>query len=163
MSPARKRTSKRTRPMLMVGWREVVHFPRLQLNHVPVKIDTGARTTAIHASDIRLDEDGQNYSVEFTLPILRLESPRRIRIPVSDIRDVKNTGGVAERRVVITTDLTVGRRTWPIEMTLADRSDMEFPVIVGRQALRGQKILVHPGRSFLTHEALQDVVGIGKS
>lgn len=164
MASLRTGTKKRVDPVLMVGWREVVHFPGLGLNHVPVKIDTGARTTAIHAHDIVVSGSHDKRFVEFTLPVLRLETPRRVSLPVADVRDVKNTGGVPQSRVVVVTDLTVGGRTWPIELTLADRADMEYPVIIGRQAMRGQRIAVYPGRSFLTHEALQSSsLDLGKS
>lgn len=143
-------------PFMMLGWREVVHLHALDLCHIPAKIDTGARTTALHAEGIQTFESTDGVSmVEFSPPVLRMEPRRRVQLPIIDVRPVKNTSGQAMERVVIATDLTIGGRSWEIEVTLADRADMDFPLIIGRQAIRRQRLTVHPGRSFLTHEALQ--------
>lgn len=156
--PASSKVRRRGKPapFVMVGWREVVHLPALDLLHIPAKIDTGARTTALHAQEIRCFESTAGVPmVEFSPPVLRMEPSRRIQLPVADVRAVKNTSGQPQDRVCVTTNLTIGGRTWEVEVTLADRADMEFPIIIGRQAIRRQRITVHPGRSFLTHEALQ--------
>ncbi len=130
-----------------VGWREVARFPALGLEPCRVKIDTGARTTALNARKIKLfDRDGAPW-VGFEA---RADKQRVwCELPVEDRRAVKNTGGIAERRVVIVTEICMGDLRWPIEVTLADRSRMAFAAIIGRTALKAAKLVVDPSRSYI--------------
>jgi hypothetical protein len=132
-----------------IGWREWIALPELGKLEIKAKIDTGARTSALHAVDLHpLHEDGRKW-IEFRVPMEGHQDNARKRALVVDERNVKNTGGIPERRFIIETALVLGMRHWRIEMSLADREKMEFPVILGRTAIRGRKLFVDPGRSFL--------------
>ncbi|MEM9012778.1 MAG: RimK/LysX family protein [Pseudomonadota bacterium] len=140
---------KKTRPPEIIGWREHVSLPDLGIAHLAAKIDTGARTAALHAVDqMPFEQDGKPW-VEFMVPVHNRRSPRRISLPIVDEREIKNTGGVPERRLIVRTRLLLGRRTWQIEVSLANREKMEFDLILGRTAIRRRRFLVDPGKSFL--------------
>lgn len=142
----RRRTA---RTMSEIGWREYVGLPDLEVVSLRAKVDTGARTSALHAVDlVTFEKDGEPW-IEFHVP--RRGSPRRQRCAtrIVDERLIKNTGGVAERRYVIETTLVLGQRRWRVEVSLADRKNMGFDLILGRTAIRRRRLLVNPGRSFL--------------
>lgn len=134
---------------LMIGWRETVVLPELSVGPFSAKIDTGARTTALHATDINCSVTDLGVQVSFTPDHSALEEPRRITLPVHHMRDITNTSGTPEMRVIITTMLRLGPRSHPVEISLSDRSDMVFPMIVGRTALRLLRLTVDPARSWL--------------
>ncbi|MXU65184.1 ATP-dependent zinc protease [Rhodobacteraceae bacterium KN286] len=133
----------------VIGWREYVDLSELGLDHLLAKIDSGARTSALHASRIRLFEEDGREMVEFVPPRRAGEMRRTVTAPVADRRDIKNTGGVPETRIVIRTRLTMGGRSWQIDLSLADRQKMSNPLILGRTAIRRHKLLIDCGRSFL--------------
>lgn len=133
----------------LIGWREWIALPSLGIAGIKAKIDTGARTTALHAVDIDLTvREGVEW-LEFTVPAAPDHVVKRTAAPLQERREVKNTSGVPDERPVIVTTLSLGRKRWPIEVTLADRTEMGFDVILGRTAIRRHNILVNPGRSFL--------------
>lgn len=137
----------------VIGWREYVSLPQLKIPIMAAKIDTGARTSAIHADDQELiTVDGVPW-VEFTVPLGRGNKTARVRAPLSDKRPIKNTSGVPEHRFVVHTKLLIGRHKWDIELSLADRGNMGFDIILGRTAIRRRGILVDAGRSFLLSPA----------
>ena len=135
------------RPRRDIGWREDVGLPDLGISRLKAKIDTGARTSALHAEDMEVTEIGGRRWVSFTVP--HAEAAGRVTAPVLDERDIKNTSGTPERRIVIRTTLILGRRRWKIDVSLADRTEMAFDLILGRTAIRGRRISVNPGRSYL--------------
>lgn len=130
----------------VIGWREWVAMPELLDVPVRAKIDTGARTSALHAVDIEFVTRNGADCVTFSLPS---ESGRRVTHPVHGRRKVRNTGGVPELRTIIRTDLVLGAERWLIELSLADRSGMLNPLILGRTAIRRRRFLVNAGRSWL--------------
>jgi hypothetical protein len=137
---------------LLIGWREVVGLPELGLPAMHAKIDTGARTTALHAGHVRaFDQDGARW-VEFTPPRVGKAPALRCRLPVADEREVKNTSGVPELRIIVRATLVIGGRRWKIDLSLADRTKMTFPIIIGRSAIRRHGLLVDCGRSYLAGE-----------
>ncbi len=143
------------RPVTLFGWMEYVGLPDLNLGLVKAKLDTGARTSAIHAEDIDLfDKEGVEWVRFRTLPDWDDETAgfRTVEAPVIHVRDIKNTSGVPEERLVIRTKARFGRRSWSIELSLADRTNMTFPMIVGRAALKGHAIAVHTRSTFLISE-----------
>lgn len=141
--------SQKRRPHEIIGWREYVGLPDLGIPRIAAKIDTGARTSALHAVEQReFERDGARW-VEFMVPLHNRRTAQRICKPVIDERDVKNTGGIPERRLIIRTLLLIGRRKWQIDVSLADRAKMEFDLILGRTAIRRRRILIDPGHSFL--------------
>lgn len=132
--------------MREIGWREWIGLPDLGIATIKAKLDTGARTTALHATNIKtITRDGERW-VEFVVP---QEKRHKCAARILDERDIKNTSGRAELRLVIETTLVLGQRRWTIEVSLADRKQMEFEVILGRTALRGHRLLVNPGKSLL--------------
>jgi hypothetical protein len=132
-----------------IGWREWVALSDLGVERMKAKIDTGARTSALHAFDIQLyTKRGQDW-VRFTVhPYQKNDTDIRMcTCPLRESRVVTNSGGTREQRFVIETQLTLGNQTWPIEMTLTNRDQMGFRMLLGRTAIKG-RFLVDPGKSF---------------
>lgn len=135
--------------MTEIGWREHVSLPDLGIATLRAKIDTGARTSALHAVDIEVfDQDGHAW-VGFHVPLPGKPRWKRCTARLVDQRPIKNTGGIPEHRYVVETTLILGHRHWRIEVSLADREKMEFDLLLGRTAIRGRRMLINPGRSFL--------------
>ncbi|WP_323796582.1 ATP-dependent zinc protease [Nisaea sp.] len=135
----------------VIGWREWVSLGELGIERIKTKIDTGARTSSLHAFNIRQFTDHGAPHVAFVV------HPRqRYRLPVVeciaevlDEREVMSSSGHKDVRYVISTDVSLAGFTWPIEITLADRDQLGFRMLLGRQAVR-DRFLVDPGRSFVT-------------
>ncbi|GMG85625.1 ATP-dependent zinc protease [Paralimibaculum aggregatum] len=139
--------AKKERRTTEIGWREYVSLPDIGIASMAAKIDTGARTSALHTADHELLElDGERW-IEFSVPSRRPSLRTRVRL--LDERSIKNTSGIAEQRPVIRTTLILARRKWHIELSLADREEMKFDLILGRTAIRDHSIVVNPGRSFV--------------
>ncbi|MCM2561795.1 RimK/LysX family protein [Lutimaribacter sp. EGI FJ00015] len=146
MTTTRRSTKK---PSTIIGWREKIALPDLGIPLVHAKIDTGARTSAIHATHIRpFEKDGRQW-VKFHIPHASGLRARDVTAPLLGERAVKNTSGDPQDRLVIETLMILGGRRWHIEVTLADRANMTMPIILGRTAIRRRRILVDAGRSFL--------------
>lgn len=140
----------RKREILTVGWREWIGLPDLGIDAIRAKVDTGARSSALHAKKIQLfDRHGQRW-VRFEIVLDHAHERGRIpaTAPVVDIRSIKNSFGVSEDRIMIRTHLRIGSGLWPIEVSLADRENMTFPALLGRTAIRKHAV-VDPGRSYL--------------
>lgn len=136
--------------LLVIGWLEHLALPDLNLMNIRAKIDTGARTSALHATDITpFIQDGKEI-VRFTVQLDENHSPVTIETPIYDRREIKNTSGIPEERIVIRTNLQLTDRMWPITVSLSDRSNMRFAMIVGRTALKKHNIAVHTRRANLT-------------
>ena len=129
-----------------VGWREWVVLPDLQVHAIKAKIDTGARTSALHAFDIERIGENVEFSVQ---PIQRNNSMSvRCKAPLTDIRTITDSGGHSEERYVVTTLLQIGALKKTIEVTLTERHDMLFRMLIGRTALMPQCV-VDPAGSYL--------------
>ncbi|MZR62308.1 ATP-dependent zinc protease [Alcanivorax sp. DP30] len=131
-----------------VGWREWASLPELGIDAIKMKVDTGARTSAIHAFEVEsFMRDGQEW-VRFSLhPIQEHPQITVCEAPVLDRRVVTDSGGHKEERPVIVTTIDLGGRQWPIEVTLTDRENMIFRMLLGRTAMN--EIMVEPTASFL--------------
>jgi len=137
-------------PLLVIGWMEHLDLPDLGLVRIKAKIDTGARTSALHATHITpFMQDGEEW-VRFEVPVDDETAPILVQAPIYDRRDIKNTSGIPETRIIIRTKLKLTDRTWMISVSLSDRSNMRFPMIVGRTALKKHNIAVHTRRANLT-------------
>ena len=138
------------RKIIEIGWREYVGLPEFHIDHVKAKIDSGARTSALHAEEITpFDQDGIGY-VSFLIPFIGCEKGIRCSAKIVDRRPIKNTGGVAEERYIVKTTLTLGEMRWPVEVSLTSRQSMRFPVIIGRTAIKERGFLLNAGRSYLS-------------
>ncbi len=142
-------------PILTVGWREWVALPGLGIPALKAKIDTGARTSALHAFQIDVFERDGREQVRFGIHPLHRRPDLEIfcTADVADRRVVSDSGGHRERRLVICTPVRLAGHTWPIEITLTNREDMRFRMLLGRRAMQG-RMLVDPGGSYLTGRRL---------
>ena len=143
-------TKSRQRSRKVLGWREWIELPELCAAPIKAKLDTGARTSALHALDLRITRTGSATLASFVLhPIQRsAEGAVRVEWPVLGFRRVRSSNGRVETRPLIVTLARAARIDWPIEITLAARDEMGFRMLLGRSALR-KRFLVDPGRSFL--------------
>ena len=138
-------------PARTLGWREWLALPELNIPAIKAKIDTGAKTSALHTFRIEpCRRDGREF-VRFWIHPLRTRTEVEIvcEAPVVDRRTVKDSGGHAEQRYVILTRVQAGERQWPAEITLTGRDDMLFRMLLGRTALVEGGFSVDPGTSFL--------------
>ncbi len=139
----------RVRTKQEIGWREHVGLPELGIASLHAKIDTGARTSALHAVDFDLyQHDGARW-ISFHVPLPGEPRSKRSAARILDERLIRNSSGVSEHRYVVETTLVLGRRHWRIEVSLADREKMGFDLILGRTAVRRRRLLINPGSSFL--------------
>jgi hypothetical protein len=136
---------------LEIGWREWVGLPGLGVDAIKAKVDTGARTSAIHAFDLEdFVVDGRDW-VRFQLhPKQRSRRPVvSCEAPVHDRRQIRSSNGQQQERIVIKTRLEMAGFVWPIELSLASRDDLGFRMLIGRQGLRRHAV-IDPARSFST-------------
>ncbi len=134
----------------IIGWREFVTLPQLEINQIKVKIDTGARSSALHAFNIReLSQNGKRIIRFQVHPVQRnTKTTNTTQAELLEYRKIRNSGGIAQLRPVIQTEVKLGEQSWVIELSLTDRDVMGFRMLLGRQAVRN-KFLVDPGKSFL--------------
>jgi hypothetical protein len=134
----------------LLGWREWVGLPGLGLPLVKAKVDTGARTSTLHAFYVETFRCGGEERVRFGVHPLRSHTTVEVHCEaqVLDRRVVSDSGGHKEQRFVIRTPLEIAGRVWPIEVTLTNREDMLFRMLLGRSAIAGRGI-VDPARSFV--------------
>jgi len=133
----------------ILGWREWISLPDLGISGIKAKIDTGARSSSLHAIDIQtIAVDGEQW-VEFKVQPLQhqTDAPLHCRAPIKDYRQVTDSGGHRSMRYVIETTINIGSEQFTAEVTLADRSQMMFRMLLGRTAMKN-RYTVDPGRSY---------------
>lgn len=132
-----------------IGWREWVGLPEFGVPAVKAKIDTGARTSSLHALDPEpFLEQGMPHVRFMLLPVQgTLWHGQVVSAPLVDRRRVTNSGGLGHERYVVHMNIVLGGQHLPIEVTLANRRDMRFRMLLGRQAL--EHFLIEPTESFL--------------
>lgn len=133
-----------------IGWREWVALPSLGIERIKAKIDTGARTSALHAFFIEPFEEHGIKRVRFEIHPLQ-HNTQKVKACIADIIDVRwvtDSGGHREERYVIETIIQLAGMNWPIEITLTNRDIMTFRMLLGRTALR-ERFLVNSSASFL--------------
>jgi len=141
---------KESGKLLTLGWREWVGLPDLGIFQIKAKVDTGARTSALHAFEVRPYTENGRDRVEFRIHPVQKDNDTVITCTadILDKRKVTDSGGHTEERFVIRTDLRIGNHHWPIEATLTSRDDMLFRMLIGRTALKG-RAQVNPARSYV--------------
>ena len=135
---------------IIVGWREWLSLPDLGIDKIKAKVDTGARTSCIHAFDIEeFSENGENW-VKFTTQPLQddVDTVVHCRAKVMERKYVTSSSGQRELRYFIETTLVVGSQSWPVRVTLSNRSTMKFRMLLGRTAMEN-RIVVDPALSHL--------------
>lgn len=135
---------------LSLGWREWVALPDLDIARIKAKIDTGARTSALHAFELVSEQREDGLWVVFSVHPKQRNTQRVIRCEarIKDKRMVRDSGGHMENRFVIESNVRIADVQWPIELTLTARDDMGFRMLLGRSALQ-ERFLVDPDASYL--------------
>lgn len=133
-----------------IGWREWIALPELGLQQIKAKVDTGARTSALHAFDLECYQEQGRQMVRFGIHPLqrRTDVEHYCRAEVVDQRMVSDSGGHREQRFVIRTPIVMGGQQWPIEITLTNRDNMRFRMLLGRTGL-GERFSIESDASYL--------------
>lgn len=136
--------------LLIIGWREYLSLPKLGISNLKAKIDTGARSSALHAFEIEHFEEGGTSKVRFKVHPQQRNNHLTVvaEAELLEQRQVRNSGGQAQLRPVIRTIVELGGQQWPIELTLTNRDVMGFRMLLGREAVR-RRFLVDAGHSYL--------------
>lgn len=141
---------KQKKPGLsVIGWREWVGLPDFGISAIKAKVDTGARSSSLHAFDVQeFERDGVAW-VRFSVHPVQRKNTTTIRLeaPVLEYRSVRSSSGKASRRPVVVTNITLLGVTWPVELTLASRDKMGFRMLLGREAFR-RRFMVDAGKSY---------------
>ncbi|OIH94287.1 RimK/LysX family protein [Curtobacterium sp. MCBA15_001] len=143
------------RTPVVAGWREWAALPGLDIPWIKVKLDTGARTSALHAFDLEeLPGDRVRFSVH---PWQESDAdPTTVECAVHDRRVVRSSSGHTQERIVVLTEIELAGTTVLAEVTLSNRDQMGFRMLIGREALR-QGFVVDPARSFQAGRAPKEI------
>ena len=140
---------------IIIGWREWLALPDLGVRAIKAKIDTGARTSALHTFGLEPFEEGGILKVKFGVHALQKRKDIEVDCvaDVVDQRRVTSSDGQSERRYVIRTTVAMGELKWPIELTLTNRMSMRFRMLIGRGGI-SKLLLVDPAKSYLSGRRL---------
>lgn len=135
---------------LILGALEVCNLPELQITDLHVRVDTGAKTSSLHVDNIETETRNGEVWVSFDIhpDIHNVERVVRRSSKLKETRLIKSSNAAKEQRHVIETKINMGSRTWPIEVTLSDRSSMSYLMLLGRQAML-HDVLVDPSKEYL--------------
>ena len=142
--------ARKKKSYLTVGWREIVSIPSLGIKEIKAKIDTGARTSSLHVTDLKIIKRGNTKFAEFNVhPKQKSALPKfKNRVRIESFRNVKSSNGITSRRPVIVTTVIMGTLKKEIEITLVNRDLMGFRMLLGRTTLKGD-FLINPAKSYL--------------
>jgi len=141
---------------VIVGWQEVISLPTIGLQAIKVKVDTGAKTSSLHAENIQYFKTGSKEYVTFDVhPVQKhKELTIRCQAELKETRDVKSSSGCQENRPMITTNMKIGDYIFKIDLNLTKRDYMKSRMLLGRDAMKGN-IMVDPENKFI-HGELSD-------
>lgn len=142
--------SNKPKEKIVLGWREWICLPQLSIARIKAKVDTGARTSSLHAFYVERFNKGKQEMVRFRIHPKQHNNQvvQECIVPLLDERNVTDSGGHQEMRLVISTIARLGDHEWPIELTLTNRDTMKFRMLLGRAAMKG-RFTVDPSRSYL--------------
>jgi len=135
---------------LILGSLEVCDLPDIGVVDLQMRVDTGAKTSSIHVDNMSQFKKNGKLWVKFDIhpDFYNVDSVVQCQSLIHDVRTVKSSNGDSQERYVIKTLLKLGNLSWPIEITLTDRSDMSNLMLFGREGM-GDRVLVDPSQSFL--------------
>ena len=144
------KTRKEAKQLSIIGWRETLALPDLNIDFVKAKVDTGARTSALHAVNCQEFKQGDKTMIRFKIHPLQRNNKFTVlaEAELLEYRKVTSSGGHAQIRPVILTSVKLGESQWQVELTLTNRCVMGFRMLLGRQAVR-DRFLIDPGKSYL--------------
>jgi hypothetical protein len=134
----------------IVGSLELCDLPELSISDLNVRVDTGATTSSLHVDNIDdFEKDGESWvSFDIHPDIHQVTKIVRRKVKVEDVRKVKSSSATREKRYVITTTIVMAGMSWPIQLTLTDRSEMSYLMLLGREAMQG-RLIVDPEHEYL--------------
>ncbi|PKG39811.1 ATP-dependent zinc protease family protein [Psychromonas sp. Urea-02u-13] len=137
----------------IIGRLESIDLLELAIINLQVRVDTGAKTSSLHVDNIvKFSQSGKPYvSFDIHPDVHDVNRIVNCTSPIADIRTIKSSNGSSEQRYVIKTPIKLGDDTWPIEITLTNRSDMNYLMLLGREAM-GDHCLVDPSQTFIASE-----------
>lgn len=138
---------------IVIGSLENCDLPDLGIFDLQVRVDTGAKTSSLHVDNLSRYKKAGKPWVKFAIHsnIHNVEDIVECTSPLHDVRRIKSSNGSSEERYVIKTAVHLGNKSWPIEITLTDRSDMSYLMLLGREAMK-DKVLVDPSATFLLND-----------
>lgn len=136
-----------------VGWREKIKLPEFSKKPFKVKMDTGAKASSLHVTDLVLIGPADAQVAKFKMNVGRRSKDIYVTIeaPVVEIKSIRSSNGAIEDRPTIITDIEIKGIRWPIEVTLTDRSKMKYRMLIGRDAM-SDRLRVCPSKSYILGE-----------
>ena len=151
---------RRKNPRLVLGWREWLALPDLGIHTIRAKIDTGARSSALHVDSLQTYQSNGSEWVRFTIATGTDDSgPAVVESMVHDRRPVTDSGGHVSERIFLRTRLLIAGEDYPVEINLTSRRNMLFPMLLGRTAL-ARHFVIDPARSFRAGRRLHAPAGM---
>lgn len=135
---------------IIIGALETCDLPELQIFDLQIRVDTGAKTSSLHVDDIKKERRDGKLGVAFTLhpDMYDVEKVTRCWAPISDVRRIKSSNGAVDQRLIIKTKMVMSTVAKQIEITLSNRSDMSYLMLLGREGI-GEDFLVDASTTFL--------------
>lgn len=147
---ARPNNSKSMNNKILIGSIENFALPELGISSLEVRIDTGAQTSSLHVDNIELCEDASTNWVRFDIHpnVHDVDEVLECSAQLKAERNIKSSNGTSEKRYVIETIVQLAGQSWPIELSLTDRSDMNYLMLFGREGM-ADRVLIDPSSTFL--------------
>lgn len=136
---------------IIIGSLETINLPELGITDLQVRVDTGAQSSSLHVDNITRFKRGGRPWIRFDLhpDFYNTEEIVKCQAPIHDIRRIKSSNGESEQRYVIRTPIDLAGHSWPVDITLTNRSDMTYLMLFGREGM-SDRVLVDPSGTFLT-------------